>query len=158
MRAGSSRPEQERHDMTTLPQTTTPMRLPRPVGPAPLVIGGANAQAAGAQFQMSGGDVWRVLRANVWLILAALLVSALGGYFLNMGLAKYFSRYTAAGYIQIQQASQFVLDRQSQTPNIDIAGISLDQRTQTALLKNESLFVRVLQNPNGDIRKTNWFK
>src|SRR6476646_7715803 len=101
--------------MTTLPQTTTPMRLPRPVGPAPLVIGGANAQTSGAQFQLSGGDVWRVLRANMWLILAALLVSAVGGYFLNMLLAKYFSRYTAAGYIQIQQVLPFDVKGQNQT-------------------------------------------
>ena len=144
--------------MTTLPQNT-PMRLPRPAGPAPLMIAGPAGQQAGAQFQMSGADVWRVLRANLWLIIIALILSTAGGFGLNWLLAKFYSRYTAAGYIQIQQERPFILAQTGDRgPHVDIAGISLDQRTQTALLKNESLFIRVLQNPNGDIRKTNWFK
>jgi polysaccharide biosynthesis transport protein len=142
--------------MTTLPQTT-PMRLPRPAGPAPLMIAGPLNQQTGAQFQMSGADVWRVIRANR-LIIAALILSTAGGFGLNWFLAKYFSRYTAAGYIQIQQSNKFYLDPRIAQQGTDLGQISLDQRTQTALLKNESLFIRVLQNPNGDIRKTSWFK
>ena len=54
--------------MTTLP-TTTPMRLPRPVAQTPLALGGPSYAQQAPQFQMSGADVWRVIRSNIWLIL-----------------------------------------------------------------------------------------
>jgi capsular exopolysaccharide synthesis family protein len=120
------------------------------------MIGGPIHAQAGAQFQMSGADVWRVLRANLWLIIIALILSTAAGFGLNWLLNRYFSRYTAAGYIQIQPPNPFILDPRDRPQGIDIAQVGLDQRTQTALLKDESLFIRVLQQ-NGDIRKTKWF-
>jgi len=66
--------------MTTLP-TTTPMRLPRPVPQqTPLALGGPVAAQPGGGFQMTGADVWRVIRSNLWLIVAMLIISGIGGY------------------------------------------------------------------------------
>ena len=94
--------------MTTLPQTTN-IRLPRPVGLGPMAggpMGLAHAQhAPSAPVGMSGGDVWRVIRANLWLIiisLAAAVVIGLGMYFY---LARFHPRFTAVGYVQVAPPS-----------------------------------------------------
>jgi capsular exopolysaccharide synthesis family protein len=106
---------------------------------------------------MSGADVWRVIRSNLWLILGALLVSGVGGYFLNSYLAKKHSSYTATGYTQISPPVNF--DIMNKTPiATDIGSLGIDQRTQAALLKQEALFIQVLQNPNSEVRKTKWFQ
>jgi succinoglycan biosynthesis transport protein ExoP len=142
--------------MTTLP-TTTPVRLPRPVSAGALAIAGPGPAQGANSFQMSGADVWRVIRSNLWLILGALLVSGVGGYFLNSYLAKKHSSYTATGYTQISPPVNF--DIMNKTPiATDIGSLGIDQRTQAALLKQEALFIQVLQNPNSEVRKTKWFQ
>ncbi|MEO6436028.1 MAG: polysaccharide biosynthesis tyrosine autokinase [Tepidisphaeraceae bacterium] len=141
--------------MTTLP-TTTPMRLPRPAGPAPLALG-APPQGAPTSFQMNGADVWRVIRSNMWLILGMLVFSGIAGYGLNKFLWAKHRSYTAVGYTQVTPATSFNII--SQTPiSTDVNSLQIDQRTQAALLKQEALFVQVLQNPNADIRKTTWWQ
>src|SRR3982751_468509 len=92
--------------MTTLPQTTgVRFSAPRPLAAtgglaAPGTHLGHSAASA-AQAGMTAGDVWRVLRANGWLIAATLLISALIGLGANFVLNKYFKRYTATGMLQI---------------------------------------------------------
>src|SRR5689334_1315911 len=86
---------QESYPMTTLP-TTTPIRLPRPAGATPLALPGTlvGAQGGANAFQMNGADVWRVIRSNIWLILAMLVLSTGAGFVLNWYLNKYHSSYT----------------------------------------------------------------
>ena len=89
--------------MTTLPQTT-PIRLPRVVGSSTLAVP-AGAQAAAGMapsLQMSPGDVWRVIRSNLWLIVLLVAASAVGGYFVNDYWAKYHSVYSSYGLLRIR--------------------------------------------------------
>ncbi len=141
--------------MTTLP-TTTPMRLPRPAGAGPLALAGPmQAQPQGGS-QMTGADAWRVIRSNIWLILISLVLSAAIGFGLNMYLAKNFASYTSVGYVQINPPVTFSI--KDQPIVTDVSNINLDQRTQAALLKQDALFIQVLQDPNADVRKTSWFQ
>src|SRR4051812_40155581 len=102
--------------MTTLPQTA-PMRLPRSVGPSPMLVPGTmmpggmapgvtpygGQQASGG---LSSGDVWRVLRANLWLIVIMVMASAIVGYVVNQYLARNHSRYTAVGLMEVRSEEQ----------------------------------------------------
>ena len=145
--------------MTTLP-TTTPMRLPRPAGMGPLALPGAVQPQPQAGSQMSGADAWRVIRSNIWIILASLIVSAGLGYGLNLWLARNYASYTSVGYVQINPPASFsILDKNGGgAMAVDVSGINLDQRTQAALLKQDALFTQVLTDPNAELRKTSWFQ
>src|SRR6185437_15223278 len=98
--------------MTTLPQTTPirPQRaLPGNQLAVPGPVGMAPAQAAG-QNSMTGADVWRVIRANIWLMLTVLVLSGALGYGLNSWLAARHSRYTATGLISVKLKPEMNLD------------------------------------------------
>ena len=146
--------------MTTLPQTTT-LRLPRPAGSPQLSIPGGHApvgilpQSVGGA-QMTGGDVWRVLRSNLWLIGLFVAVSAVSGYFLNYWLAKYHPKYTATGWVAINPPVQ--IDPLATTHGLDMMSLALEQKTHAQLLKNPSLFSEVLQDENSPIRDTSWIQ
>ena len=92
--------------MTTLPQMTS-LRLPRATGApagAPMAIPTMGMGPVAAP-KMSGADVWRVIRGNLWLIITMLLVMSVLGYVGNeYYLIKYYPRYTATGWIQVQPA------------------------------------------------------
>src|SRR4051795_7960503 len=96
--------------MTTLPQTTTAIRVSRPAGttamavPPPNMVGAALASPQ-SQFHMTAGDAWRVIRQHIWLIVVMLILSAVGGYLINMWLARYYSRFTSMALIQITPSS-----------------------------------------------------
>ena len=143
--------------MTTLP-TTTPMRLPRPVAQTPLALGAPPQAQHGSSFQMSGADAWRVIRSHIWLILGLLIFSAIGGFGLNYYLGKYYSSYTAWGYCQVNPPKNRNLLKGAEQPvQTDVTSLGLEQRTQAQLLRQEALFIQVLQNPNADLRKTKWW-
>src|SRR6185437_15572857 len=142
--------------MTSLPQTA-PSRLPRPAGNGypigPVMM--APAQQANA---LTGADVWRVIRANIWLILIALAVSAVVGYLANMYLLAKFSRYTSVGYLRVLT--------QPEMPHgggdfygagVNTAELEIEQRTHSKLLLHEGLLSQVLANSQA-IRQTDWFK
>ena len=153
--------------MTTLPQTSPGAgRLPAqrtnghpalsgPSGPGP---SGPRGPAQGAAPALTAGDVIRILRSNVWLILGALVVSAVGGYGLNRYLQKAYPQYTATGLVQIQQRDP--IDpfgnlnglRDAQTP------LTIEQQTQSQLLRDEGLWANALQTPGLELRDTDWFK
>src|SRR5437868_1702481 len=87
--------------MTTLPQTTN-IRVPRPAGgglAVPGAMGGGVAAAAG----MTAGDVWRVIRAHIPLIIFALFLGAGIGLGANYYCSRHYSRYTATGLVQITE-------------------------------------------------------
>jgi capsular exopolysaccharide synthesis family protein len=145
--------------MTTLPQTT-PIRLPRPGGTSQLSVptGSVNAPAqAGPGFQMTGGDVWRVIRANMWLIILFVLLSATAGYFINNYLEIHYSAWTANGWIRILSAPE---------PSDSVHGSQMPegntliilQSTEVQLLKSERLLDNILKEADNPIRSTNWWK
>src|SRR4051794_12859048 len=93
--------------MTTLPQTTN-VRLPRPMpggmqlaGPAG--GGGGLAHAVAPATQQGASEIWRVIRGHIWMIvIVSCFLAPAAGYGANYLLAKYYPRYTAAGFIQVQ--------------------------------------------------------
>lgn len=147
--------------MTTLPQTTTP-RLPRPMSSMPASVpahwsGGVPAPAAG----MTGADVWRVLRANMWLIAVMVVVFAGLGAVANYLLDKHYARYTANGYVQVTPSrlvnpvKDSVFDAGDMATDPLTLGVEL--RSQAAMMKTDTLFAEVLVNGQ-NIRQTNWFQ
>lgn len=142
--------------MTTLPQTT-PIRLPRPTGPSQLAVPSYASQGPAApSFQMSGGDVWRVIRANLWLIILCVVVSGVAGFYTNGYLAQHYSTYTATGLIRI-------LPLQSNDPlhpsNVDqsTATLAIEQKTEASILKSDGLINEVLSDSTNPIRQTTWW-
>src|SRR5215213_7531707 len=106
--------------MTTLP-TTTPMRLPRPVAQAPLALPGPAHVQPGSGFQMTGADVWRVIRSNIWLILGMFILSGVVGFGLFKYLDRYYASYTASGYCQVNNPQFIDLLKAAQMPNTDVS-------------------------------------
>jgi capsular exopolysaccharide synthesis family protein len=121
--------------------------------------GGGLAQAGGpVAAQQGAGEIWRVIRGHIWMILiVTCIIAPVAGYVANFFLMKYYPKYTAAGYIQVQpqvQASKLV---NSDTPMADPANTAMEIRTQAHILRSEALLTKVLQNMNNEIRKTQWF-
>src|SRR4051812_46753451 len=93
--------------MTTLPQMTS-LRLPRAGTPQhlamPMPMNVAAPGGAPGGFRMSGADIWRVIRANLWLIIIMLGAMTTAGWFANQYLASHYPRYTATGLVQVSTA------------------------------------------------------
>jgi polysaccharide biosynthesis transport protein len=150
--------------MTTLPQTTG-IRLPRPAGAAPPMVAGGpmhlahGGSAAAAGAGMTAADIWRVLRANTWLIVILMFVAAVIGFLVNLYLAKYYSRFTSSALVEVMPKSSRDTLMSKAQEYTDWTGVAMTQRSQAQVLQHEGLFSRVLGNPNSAIRqKTNWFK
>ncbi len=141
--------------MTTLP-TTTPIRLPRPAGAAPLALPSSLGGSSGPSVTMTGSDALRVIRTNFWWIFIVVAIAAVLGYVMNVYLLRYYASYTASGFTQINPPMNMSL-LSSAPISQDISTLAIDQRTQAALLKQEALFIQVLQDPNSEIRKTQWW-
>jgi capsular exopolysaccharide synthesis family protein len=148
--------------MTTLPQTN-PVRMPRPAGAMPAQLVGPNGSAnghsggPGPNQGMTANDVWRVIRGNIWLIIAFLFASAVGGYALNDYLVRYHSRYTAHGHVLIKPPISYDPISRTDVTEGDFPGVPMVQRTQALLIKSDSLFTRVLQNQGSPIQNTGWY-
>ncbi|MCC6238930.1 MAG: polysaccharide biosynthesis tyrosine autokinase [Phycisphaerales bacterium] len=142
--------------MTTLPQTTTTMKLPREAG----VGGGAGLMApvglshAGAS-QMTAADVWRVIRSNIWLIVISVAVAGVIGVGLNEVLKRVHPRWTATGVVEINPYAERD-PRQIMATSPSKETILVEQRTQASKMSNEQLFSDLLQLPT--IRETGWYK
>ena len=143
--------------MTTLPQTT-PIRLPRMAGPSSqlAVPSGGASVAVSSGVQMTPGDVWRVIRSNLWLIVVLVSVSAVGGFFLNDYLAKHFSAYSTSALIKIRALQP--IDPLHPGGGLDAGTIELAQQTQTQMIKSDSLIDDVLKEPENPIRQTGWWR
>jgi len=48
---------------------------------------------------MTPADIWRVLRANAWLIAGLLIFAIVAGYVINLFLLKKHARYTATAFV-----------------------------------------------------------
>ena len=149
--------------MTTLPQTTS--RYPRPQrglattnghpaagGPAPAATGGGGGGG------LTGADVYRVLRQNVWLILASVVLSLVVGYGVFLYLNKYHQRYTATGYLAIE-----LNQMRDPVNNAPIGGgddrkLEVEQQSQADALKRPALINAIFANRNSATRRTQWFQ
>src|SRR5579864_892405 len=150
-------------NMTTLPQTS-PMRLPRP-NPSQLAIPSTNghpvAFAATHGTTLTGADIWRILRVNLWLIIALLILSAIAGYFVNMWLNAKYARYTSTALIKVQLDSELPrIDDQSRTLISEPSpqSIELEQQSQAGMLTSPYFLGALLEDPLSPIRNLDWFK
>jgi capsular exopolysaccharide synthesis family protein len=99
-----------------------------------------------------------VIRSHIWMILiVTCIIAPLAGWGANLFLAKNYPRYTSTGYIQVQPLSQPDQVTKGFIPITDPATTALEIRTQAAVLRSESLLTKVLQNPNSEVRRTQWF-
>ncbi len=152
--------------MTTLPQTS-PMRLPRPAS-SHLAIpsaGGPMGPVQPVQGQVNSitlQDVWRVIRANLLLIIAFVAVSAVGGYLLNQWLLTHYPRYTSTILISVRsiQDIPYVGDENGGIKVSDASPQSteLEQQSQAGMITSKYFLGSIIDDPNSEIRKTNWFK
>src|SRR4051812_30106701 len=117
--------------MTTLPQTTG-IRLPRPVGgggPAGAGMQLSHGGGAPVATGLTGGDIWRVLRANMWLIVILVVTAGVLGFFVNWFLAKNHSRFTAFAYVQVDpKTSNAWIGKNGQSEWQDWNGMMIQQR------------------------------
>ena len=145
--------------MTTLPQTT-PIRLPRASGNSQLAMPGSASPSVVAQgpgMQMTGGDVWRVIRANMWLIILFVIVSGVAGYFVNGYLEKHNSAYTTYGKVRI--LPMVSSDPLHPAPMFgDINTLELEKATEMNRFKSEVLVDDMLRDPDNLIRQIDWWK
>jgi capsular exopolysaccharide synthesis family protein len=114
--------------------------------------GGMIAQAQGGS-QMSGADIWRVIRSNLWLIILMLIVSGGAGYGINTWLQRYHSRFTATGTLQVIPPDTTDITSIAAASNFNLA---LELKTHAILLKDPTLFSQVLQNQDDEIKSTRW--
>jgi capsular exopolysaccharide synthesis family protein len=142
--------------MTTLPQTT-PIRLPRPAGGSPLVGHSAGPAAVGSgAIQMSGADVWRVIRANLWLVVLLVVISGIAGYFVNGYLEKNYAIYTATGYIRILPLQE-IDPLHPVAPGAVPQTLLVEQKTEAQLIHSDGLINDVLSDSTSPIRQTAWW-
>ena len=144
--------------MTTLPQTTNP-RLPQGSSPPAGIVyaaGPSPAPAGGAM--LSGADVWRIIRANLWLLVILVLIGGASGYGLHVLWVQNWPQYTATGLLQIR--TEILKDPVKESAD-DMSDTRLATvlRTQQSLLQFPQLFSTVLSQPFNKIREeTEWFK
>ncbi|MCY2953994.1 MAG: polysaccharide biosynthesis tyrosine autokinase [Planctomycetota bacterium] len=110
---------------------------------------------AGA-FQMTPGDVWRIIRANLWLIIILVMVCGAGGYLAHRVWAAYWPSYTATGLLEIKMeiTKDAVNERVSEVSDTRLVTLA---RTQQQRLTFPALFSEVLAKA-GPMRETDWFK
>ena len=143
--------------MTTLPQTT-PIRLPRIAGSSQLAVpsGTAPAVVAAPGMQMTAGDVWRVIRANFWLMVVLVGASAVAGYFVNGYLAAHDSTYSSYGLIRIRPLQP--IDPLHGSGPMDSVSLDIAQQTQAQMIRSDGLIDDILKESDNPIRQTNWWK
>jgi capsular exopolysaccharide synthesis family protein len=149
--------------MTTLPQT--PMRLQRPNAAGTIMVPGSGGGMMPpsplmqpAQPTITPGDLWRIVRANLWIILSLLVLSLVGGYFVNGYLDRYHRKFEAIGLIKVEpgMTTSNPLTGVGAGDN-NLNNISLELRTQLQLLRHDSLYSDVFLNSESRIKNTSWF-
>jgi capsular exopolysaccharide synthesis family protein len=168
--------------MTTLPQTL-PSRIPddqveaprgtnghasRYAGPSmvgaslptishPLSIPGQ--PGGGGSGGLTGTDIARVLRENLWLILLAAVLSGAAGFGLNEYLKKHQLTYTATGQLLLRDAEGFD-PLEERNRRFFRPGESLETRMLNAVfsLQSDQLRTQLLQETEGPIRESEWLR
>jgi succinoglycan biosynthesis transport protein ExoP len=132
--------------MTTLPQTT-PLRLPRAGGHGALAVQqaptGIIPATPGYQFTM--GDLWRIVRSNLWVVIVLVMVTGTAGFFVERYLEKTDPVYRAQGILRIYPVQSS--DPLHPSSNMaDRATLEVQQATQVRLIKADTLIANVLKN------------
>ena len=108
---------------------------------------------------MTGSDVWRVIRSNLWLIILMLIVSTAAGYGVNYWLNRYHPHYTAEGKVLVLGTGEdTAAGTDARDQLLDVHTLPMEVRRQRAMLKDSLMITEVLQNPNTDVRTTAWYK
>jgi len=133
------------------------MSIAAPGGHAPVLIG--HGPGAPGSAQMAPGDVLRVIRSNLWLIILSLILSVVGGWSVNQYVLKpHYSRYTSTALCRVYTDSQ---TKNKIDPSRDngASGFDIQQEaaTQASMLRHESLLIEVLGDGNSKIRQTRWW-
>ena len=130
-----------------------------PTGAVPI---GFVPQAVGHASQMSAADVWRVIRANIWLIVILVGLSAVAGYVTNFWLARYYPKYTITAWVAVNPPVSIDPLKTNDSGYENIAFLTLEQKNDAQLLaQNQFLYSEVLQRDTDDplsIRNTAWFR
>ena len=149
--------------MTTLPQTIS--ARPRPaqsVGGLPAVASPALAPVPytpPTQSGLSGADVWRVVRQNLWIFALVGLLSAVAGYGVNYYLKLHYQRFTADGFIQVQLPKSLdstgVMRPDAAAQDYDLKTLMKDQAQR---LRSDDLLTSLLTRPETVTRQSEWLK
>jgi len=144
--------------MTTLPQTTT-VRAPQPAAPGtpPMLYAHAGAQVGAGAFPMTATDIWRIIRANMWLIIIMVVLSVAAGFLSHVIWMKNWPSYTATGFLKVRREIMTDAVNEKMRDMSDSALITA-LRTQSQMLQMEWLHSKVILKPGGGpIRETKWF-
>lgn len=108
---------------------------------------------------MSGSDVWRIIRSNIWTIALILIVFLAGGVALNQFVLKpYFSRWSSTGLVQVTLSRTSDPTKASlDEPGDEPGRVALETRTIAANMKAPGVLQEFLNN-NTEIQKTAWYK
>ena len=145
--------------MTTLPTTST-FRLPRAPGgngpgqPPPY---NSNAGAVSTAPVLTPADIWRVIRGNLWLILATVIVALGVGVGVWAYLLKTDPKYRSLGQLLVNRPYRINPTNNTILDANDDFVLAIEQRTQQQQLLSEVLWFDVLEE-NQKIRETKWFK
>ena len=143
--------------MTTLPQPS-PRRLPGPNGNGHLTAGNHPATAtAPPPNSLSAADIWRIVRANLWLIMGLPIAFAALGYVANSWLLTHDPRYTSRALLQVREEESIPRSMTDPAGSVSPQALEIEQNTQTQRLTHESLLNSVLADSKA-IRETEWFK
>jgi capsular exopolysaccharide synthesis family protein len=107
-------------------------------------------------FQMSGGDVWRVIRSNIWLIIIMLIISCGIGIGTFRYLSLHYSTYKASARVKMAPLQDIDLlhpDKIVGDPN----AMEVEKYNDIQRFKNQNLQDNLL-NSSEEIRKTSWWK
>ena len=148
--------------MTTLPQTIS--ARPRPAQSVSAIPAVASPMVMPVPLQMqhgggglSGADIWRVLRQNMWWFLLAGLLSGLVGVGINEYLKRNHKYFMARGKVLVQPPRQY---DPTGTVRLDEQGNDIDLKimlqNQVQQLSNEPLLTELLMDPNSKTRQSKW--
>src|SRR5690606_24579265 len=150
--------------MTTLPQTISARPRPTqsvsavPAVASPVMLPGP-LHAQSGQAGLTGADIWRVFRQNMWLFIVACILSGIAGFGLNMYLARYHTYYVANGQVLVQPpprydpTGQIRLDEQGN--DIDLKMMLQNQVQQ---LRSPRLMTDILTDANNVTRQSPWMQ
>lgn len=106
---------------------------------------------------LSGADIWRVFRQNLWIFILAALISGVAGVALNEYLKRNHLYYLARGKVLVQPPRQF--DPTGQI-RLDEQGNDIDLKimlqNQVQQLSNELLLTEILTDANSATRQSKW--
>jgi len=98
------------------------------------------------------------MRSNLWLFIIMLVISLGAGYGINYWLNRYHPQFTAVGKVLVLGSVDNDEGLMHTTSELNINTLPLEVRLHTSMLGDPVLITKVLQNPNNDIRSTNWFQ